>query len=296
MASFTRPAPLSAGAQVRVVAPSSSFNWARYDVGLALLRQRYQVSEGTALFKRNGFLSGDDRDREADLLAALRDPSVRAIVPPRGGYGATRVLPAIPVEEVRAAGKWLVGFSDVTALHALWARAGLYSLHAPMVCSLPEAPATVQERWFALLEGGAPEPLRGLTTVATGRAEGRLFGGNLTVLAALVGTPYFPDLTGTIVALEDVAERPYRLDRMLTTMLQAGVLAGVRGFVLGQFSECEPGPDGVTANDVLFERLGALRVPIAGAAPFGHVRDNTPLLLGAPVVLDAGTGQLDYPR
>ncbi|HEX5660606.1 MAG TPA: LD-carboxypeptidase, partial [Polyangiales bacterium] len=258
MSSFTLPAPLSTGAEVRVVAASSPFDLERYARGVELLRARYAVSEGPALFAKHGFLAGEDEMRLRDLHAALRDEHVRAIVPPRGGYGATRLLPSLDVDAVRRQGKWLVGFSDVTALHAVWARAGLCSLHGPMVCSLPEASAELQRAWFTLLEGGAPPPLTELTQVVGGRAEGRLFGGNLSVLAALVGTPYFPDLTDTVLALEDVGERPYRLDRMLTTMLQAGVLRGVRAVLLGQFTKGEPGAAGVSADDVLAEQLGVL--------------------------------------
>jgi muramoyltetrapeptide carboxypeptidase len=279
---------------VRVVAPSSPFELERYARGFELLSARYKVSEGHSLFTRHGFLAGEDDARLQDLLTALRDEDVRAIVPPRGGYGSTRILPSLPIDEVRAAGKWLVGFSDVTALHALWARAGLCSIHGPMVGSLPEASAELQRSWFALLEGSPPPPLTGLTQVVGGRAEGRLFGGNLSVLAALVGTPYSPDLTDTVLALEDVGERPYRLDRMLTTLLQSGVLQGVRAVILGQFTKCDPGPDGTTAEDVLAEQLGALGVPLLRDAPFGHVPENTPLLFGARAVVDATYGRVDF--
>jgi muramoyltetrapeptide carboxypeptidase len=294
MSPFTRPAPLSNGAHVRVVAASSPFELERYARGVELLRARYTVSEGQALFARHGFLAGEDDARRGDVLAALHAADVSAIVPPRGGYGATRLLPSLPVEAVRDAAKWLVGFSDVTALHALWARAGLCSIHAPNVCSLAEASAALQRAWFALLEGSAPPPLTDLTQVVGGWAEGRLFGGNLTVLASLVGTPYFPDLTDTVLALEDVGERPYRLDRMLTTMLQAGVLRGVRAVILGQFSKCDPGPDGVSAEDVLAEQLGSLGVPLLRDAPFGHIPENTPLLFGARALVDATYGRVDF--
>ncbi|MET0285902.1 MAG: LD-carboxypeptidase [Polyangiales bacterium] len=288
-----RPAPLSPGASLRVVAASSPFERERYVRGLALLRTRYTVSEGRSLFAKRGFLAGDDDLRLHDLRDALGSDA-HAIVPPRGGYGATRLLPSLDVDEVSGASKWLVGFSDVTALHALWARAGLCSIHGPMVCSLPEASVELQRRWFALLEGAPPPPLTELTSVIGGRAEGRLFGGNLSVLAALIGTPYFPDLTDTVLALEDVGERPYRLDRMLTTMLQAGVLTGVRAVILGRFTRCDPGPDGTSADDVLAEQLGSLGVPVVRDAPFGHVHENTPLLLGAHATVDATYGRVDF--
>jgi muramoyltetrapeptide carboxypeptidase len=294
MGSCTRPLPLSRQSGVAVLAASSPFERARYDVGKALLALRYQLSEGPALFARHGFLAGSDDERLHDLLAAIRDPGVHAILPARGGYGATRLLPSLDVAEVQRACKWLVGFSDVTALHAVWARAGLCSILGPMVCSLPEASPELQRAWFALLEGEPPPPLAELTQVVGGRAEGRLFGGNLSVLAALVGTPYFPDLTDTVLALEDVGERPYRLDRMLTTMLQSGVLQGVRAVILGHFTRCDPGPDGTSADDVLAEQLGALGVPLLRDAPFGHVPENTPLLLGAHAIVDATYGRVDF--
>jgi muramoyltetrapeptide carboxypeptidase len=288
MPKFLRPRPLTRDARVAVVAPSSPFDRARFDAGLALLRDRYQPTLASSLFATQGYLAGSDAVRLADLQGALADGEVRAIIPPRGGYGATRLLPALDAASVHASTPWLVGFSDVTALHALWARAGVCSIHGPMVCSLPEASVALREAWFALLEGAAPPPLRGLTCLHPGEAEGRLFGGNLTVLAALVGTPYLPPLEDVVLVLEDVAERPYRLDRMLTTMLQAGFFAGVRGIVLGQFTRCTAGADGISALDVLGERLLPLGIPILADAPVGHVPENWPLLFGATAQL-AGT-------
>ncbi|MDB4973700.1 MAG: muramoyltetrapeptide carboxypeptidase [Myxococcaceae bacterium] len=294
MPTFTRPRPLSPHARVRVVAPSSPFDRARLDAGLALLEPRYRPEPADSLFARRGYLAGEDAARLADLEAALDDPEVLAIVPPRGGYGATRLLPSLSVERVRKHPKWLVGFSDVTALHALWARAGLCSIHGPMVCSLADASLALQTAWFALLEGSAPAPLEGLTCLQTGRAQGRLFGGNLTVLSALVGTPYLPPLEDVVLVLEDVSERPYRLDRMLTTLLQARFFEGVRAVVLGQFTDCQPGPDGLTAADVLSERLGTLGIPLLADAPIGHVPENWPLLFGAHAVVDAARGRVDF--
>lgn len=292
---YPRPAALAPSARVHLIAPSSGFDRARFATGRALLDARYQVSTGAAIFARQGFLAGDDDARLADLEAGLADSEVRALIAARGGYGATRLLPRLDLAAVRRAGKWLVGFSDVTALHAAWARAGLCSLHGAMVCSLSDADPPVREAWFALLEGAPPAPFTDLTCVRAGSAEGRLFGGNLTVLGALAGTPYFPPLDGVVLALEDVGERPYRLDRVLTTLLQTGQLARVRAFVLGAFTEGEPGPDGVRAEDVLAERLGTLGVPVLAGAPFGHVRNNHPLLLGAHARVDAQAGRVDFP-
>jgi muramoyltetrapeptide carboxypeptidase len=281
---------LHAGSLVRVVAPSSPFDGARFDRGLALLQARYRVHLADTLFERAGYLAGRDELRLHSLLEALADPQAQAIVPARGGFGATRLLPQLELETVRRANKWLMGFSDVTALHALWTRAGVCSIHGPMVCSLWEAKPEIQAQWFALLEGQPPEPLVGLSTVHPGRAAGRLFAANLTVLAALAGTPFMPDLSGCVLLLEDVTERPYRLDRALTTLLQAGALDGLRACVLGQFAQCEAGPDGITAEQMFEERLAGLGVPVLGNAPIGHVPDNVPVLVGAEVEVDAEAG------
>jgi muramoyltetrapeptide carboxypeptidase len=288
------PPALEAGSLVCVVAPASPFPRERFDRGLPLVVARYRVTLADGLFEREGFLAGSDDARLAALHGALSDKNVAAVVAARGGYGVTRLLPRLDPGAVRRANKWLVGFSDITALHALWARAGLCSIHGPMVASLWEAEPSTQEAWFRLLEGELPEPLRGLEPVRSGRAEGRLLGGNLTVLGALAGTPFMPDLRGAILLLEDVTERPYRLDRVLTTLLQSGALEGIRGAVLGQFAQCDAGPDGVTALAVLEERLGTRNIPIVANAPVGHVADNHPVLLGAHVQLDADAGTLHF--
>jgi muramoyltetrapeptide carboxypeptidase len=266
----------------------------RFEAGLTLLRTRYRVSLAPDLHARHGYLAGSDAARLAALTDALTDPSVHAIVAARGGYGATRLLGALDPALVKRAARWLVGFSDVTALHALWWRAGVCSVHGPMVCSLVDASDAVHAAWFDVLEGRGPHALEGLTRVVPGVARGPLVGGNLAVLCALVGTPHMPSLRGAVLLLEDVTERPYRLDRMLTQLRDSGALDGLAGVVLGQFTQCDAGPDGVTARDVLVERLAPLGQPMLEGAAVGHVPDNTPVLLGAEVTLDADRGRLSW--
>ena len=292
--SHTRPSALVEGAQVRIFAASSPFDRDRFEQGRALLEGRYRAQLGDAVFARAGFFAGEDTARLADLTTALAAPEVGALIAARGGHGATRLLPRLDPRDVRRAGKWLVGFSDVTALHALWARAGLCSLHGPMVCSLADASMEVRRSWFDVLEGAPPPPLTELTSVHPGSSEGRLFGGNLTVLCALLGTPYFPPLEDVVLLLEDVGERPYRLDRMLTTLLQSGCLGRVRAVVLGAFTEAAPGADGVSCDEVLHERLGKLGVPVLAGARVGHIADNHPLLLGTRARVDGVRGRIDF--
>lgn len=291
---FVAPPALTSGARIAVVAPSSPFDRADFDMGIERLGRRYDVRYGEALFARDGYLAGDDERRARELLEALRDPDVRAIVAARGGYGATRILHRILPREVAGARKLLVGFSDVTALHAAWARAGVRSIHGPMVAALGRCGEDMVDRWVAAVEGTPPDPLTGLRAIRPGEARGPLVGGNLAVLAALVGTAHAPPLDGCVLFLEDVGERPYRVDRMLTTLRHAGWLDRVAAVALGAFTDARPGPDGMDIDQVLEERLGSLAVPVVAGMPAGHVDDNLELPLGAPVRVDGNSGRITF--
>jgi len=285
------PVPfLQPGAEVRVIAPSSAFNVEDLQHGLTLLARRYSVSHAPSLFDRQGYLAGSDDRRLAELQGAIDDPAVSAIFPARGGYGATRLLDALDLRALQARPKLLVGFSDITALHARWTQCGIGSVHGPMVAALGRAGEAQLERVIEAVEGRGVRVLEGLRPLSPGRARGPLLGGNLAVLCSLLGTPFMPDLRGAVLLLEDVGERPYRLDRMLTSLRSSGALRSVAGVLLGAFTNAEPGPDGTTAELVLTERLGSLGVPVLAGAPVGHVDDNTPVPLGALVELDAGSG------
>lgn len=267
-----------------MIAPSGPFDVASFERGVTWLRERYVVSHRDDVTERSGFLAGGDERRASELLEALADPAVDAIVVARGGHGATRILPRIATSAIAAGGKVLIGFSDVTALHAAWARAGLRSIHGPMVATLGRADARLRARWIEAVEGVPPAPVHRLRALARGTAVGPLVGGNLAVLSALVGTPFLPSMAGAIVFLEDVNEAPYRVDRMLTSLRNAGVLSEVAGIALGAFTSGPPDP---AVEAVLAERLGDLGVPVALGLPSGHVDDNLELPLGAPVRIDA---------
>ncbi len=275
-----------------MIAPASPFPEGDFERGVERLRQRYRVSFDPSIFARDGYLAGDDARRAGELRRALTEDGVDAVVAARGGYGATRLLDRIEVADVRP--RLLVGFSDVTALHALFARAGLRSLHASMVAALGRGSDDGLAAWIDAAEGGVPGPFEGLTPVAPGRAEGPLAGGNLAVLHALVGTPYAPPLDGAILFLEEVGEAPYRVDRMLTTLRHAGWLARVAGVAVGQLTRCGPGPDGREISHVIRDRLGDLGVPVATGVPSGHEDENSPLPLGARAILDADRGMLAF--
>ena len=283
------PPPLRPGDTIAVVAPSSPFEHVLGWRGLGFLAERYRLRyDRKALFARRGYLAGDDARRREALAAALADPDVAAILAARGGYGANRFAHGVDFAQLRARPRWIIGFSDVTALHVEASRAGVASLHASHLTSLGRADRHARSGLLEALE----DPLRtrafeGLATVAPGRAEGPLFGGNLTVLhaCAAAGRLVVPD--GAIFFFEDVTERPYRIDRMLTTLAVGGHLSRAAGFLIGDFTQCDPGPDRVTVADVVRERLADLGVPVVTGAPVGHGSVNEPVVVGAPTLLDA---------
>jgi muramoyltetrapeptide carboxypeptidase len=288
---------LACGSLIGVIAPAGPVQAQR----LALVPGLYEAQGWRARIypgcaRRRDYLAGDDDTRLGDLHAALADPEVAAIHCIRGGYGAMRILDRIDADLVRRAAKLLIGYSDITALHALWARQGLASLHAPMAASdllLPGHEAD-REAFFALLRHGL---LAGQTLAPAldhncaalcrpGVAEGPLIGGNLSLVAALLGTSWAWDARGAILFLEDVNEEPYRVDRLLTQLRLAGVLDAAAGFVLGSFTE-EASPTGL-----LQQMLGGLGKPVLAGWPGGHGTPNRPLPLGLRVRLDAQAGSL----
>lgn len=243
---------------------------------------------------QQGYLAGPDEQRLADLHAALADDEVAAIHALRGGYGCLRILAGVDAALVRRVRKPLIGYSDLTALHALWAREGAPSLHAPMAASdliRPER-ETDRQALFDVLRSGlpagtvlAPELLPGGLRVA-GIATGRLVGGNLSLVSTLLGTPWAWDARGALLFLEEVGEATYRVDRLLAHLRLAGVLDAAAGFVLGSFTQAD---DPAAELRDAFERLGK---PVLGGWPSGHGTPNRPLPLGVRATLDATAGTL----
>ena len=283
------PPALRRGDLVHVVAPSSPFEPVLGWRGLAALRDRYRVRFDRGMFTRTGYLAGSDARRAGELRRALLDPEVRAIVAMRGGYGASRYADALPWEALARGPKWIVGFSDVTALHVEAARVGVASIHGPHVTALGRrSDRLARDELFATLESPAVKrSFEGLESVVPGRAEGPLFGGNLTLVHACATTGRLAPPRGAVLFLEDVTERPYRIDRMLTTLVRGGHLREVSAVVLGDFTECGPGPDRVTVGHVIRDTLGVLGVPVVAGLPCGHDRRNVPLVLGAHTLVDA---------
>jgi muramoyltetrapeptide carboxypeptidase len=245
------------------------------------------------LFQRDGFLAGPDARRLEELHAAFADREARAVIAARGGYGLTRIAHAIGAECLREDPKWIVGFSDVTALHVEAQRAGLASLHAHNVAGLGRSDQEGRKEWIrALEEPNEPRRFEGLTVWTGGSARGPIVGGNLTVLFTCAAAGRLSIPRGAIWFLEDVGEAPYRVDRMLSALIASGTLDVLGGVLVGDFTDAVPGRHGVPVEQVLRERLAELAIPVLAGFPAGHGRRNVPIHLGMTAVLDGASGSV----
>ena len=292
------PPPLGAGARVALVAPAGPLRGeADVERGVANARALgWEPIVGRHVLRREGYFAGRDDERLADLNAALRDDAVDGVWCLRGGYGAMRLLPALDYDALVRRPKALIGFSDVTALHAaVGRRTGLVTFHGPVARGVlaTSSAASLRAAVAAHADGCGVAP--DARVLRAGEASGRLVGGNLALLAALVGTPYAPDLAGGILVLEDVNEAVYRVDRMLRQLRLAGMLDAVRGLVFGQCTDCPAeSDDGARQlDDVLAELADELAIPCLAGVPVGHVDEQWTIPLGAAAVLDAAAGRLD---
>jgi muramoyltetrapeptide carboxypeptidase len=306
-----KPPRLQAGDTVGVVAPATA-TFER--VELDIVRESLEalgltVRLGAHVMSRFGSLGGADADRAADMNAFFADADVKAIVPTRGGWGSSRLLPRLDYDAIRRNPKVVLGYSDITALlNGIHARTGLVTFHGPngggrwdehsldwmrRVIFGGDAitfanPKTENDR-------NVLAQIEHRTVVITpGRARGRLLGGNLTVLTSILGSPFVPDFDGAILFLEDTGEAYYRIDRMMTQLALAGVLGRIRGFVFGTCAECSPGEGyaSFTLGDILQDHIGSLGIPAWQGAMIGHGMPQWTLPVGLAVEIDAGAGTL----
>ncbi|MEG3851171.1 LD-carboxypeptidase [Microcoleus sp. herbarium19] len=295
---------LQPGDLLRVISPSGTLReLSNFERGVEIWKSRgYRVELSPGFDDRWGYLAGSDENRVRQLADALSDPNCRGILCARGGFGSTRLLEKGKVGKAKNSqfptpdshsSKWLIGFSDITAL--LWnqSKLGIWGVHGPLLTTLGLEPDWSVDRLFDCIEGRPLPPLSGKGW-GGGKASGRLFPANLTVASHLLGTPYQPDLTGVILAFEDVSEAPYRVDRMLTAWRMAGAFAGVRGIALGRFSRCEVDPSvpSFSIEEVLRDRLLDLNIPVVSDLPFGHDGVNAALPVGITAHLDGDSGEL----
>jgi len=292
---WARPRAVKRGDLVGVCAPASAVEPERLHAGASALRAlgfEVRVTEGATA--RSGFTAGSAELRLRELHALFADPDVAAIVCARGGAGCGWLLPALDPALLRANHKPFVGYSDITLLHLYLGRLRLVSLHGPMVAHDLDTGAFHRASllWALTGEGGPYATEEGeLETLRAGAAEGRLRGGCLSLLAAAAGTPWaLEPHEDTILFVEDVDEKPYRIDRMLFQLRQSGALNGVRGIVFGDMQGCAPRMEhDFTLEDVIRQALSGLDVPIALGLSSGHTRSpNVTLPLGVRVRLSCG--------
>ncbi len=305
------PGRLNAGDTIGIVAPASAPPDPKsVDCSVAALeRLGFKVNLAPNVRKRWGFLAGSDRDRANDLMGMFTDRKVKAILCVRGGYGASRLLPLLDYQAIRANPKIFIGYSDITSLHcAFLVKANLVSFHGPMLNSdfvkkdMPDF--TLVSFLKTLMQPSAPGSIcdgyrrKTVKVLRGGVASGPLRGGNITLVCAALGTPYQPEFRGRILFFEDVDEAPYRFDRMLTQLLNAGLLQQVAGVAIGINAGCKD-PKAAkakeyrqTLEDVFRERLLPLKVPIVVGLPFGHIPLNATLPVGVRATLDAVKGDL----
>jgi muramoyltetrapeptide carboxypeptidase len=295
---LTKPRPLRSGDRVAIVAPASPCALDEFEAGVAEIRRLgFEPVWEPTVFDRDRYVAGAAETRAAAIRAALVDETVRAIVGVRGGYGSVQVLPWLDPADVRRARKPVVGYSDLTSLLTfVTGRCGVVAFHGPTVAGrLERGPAAYDEITLvrALTTVAPLGPLRapGLEVFRSGEASGVLAGGNLTQLAASMGTPFaFDPPAGAVLFLEDVNERPYRLDRLWTQLRLAGIIGRASAIVFGEFPGCdEPGGD-VRGTDTLARLVRAFPGPVLFGFPSGHTAGaamTLPLGVRARVVTGA---------
>ena len=297
-----RPPALTPGARIALLAPAGPLAPGAVERAVARVREwGFEPVEGRFVHGRHGYLAAPDELRAADFNAALRDDSIDAIWCLRGGYGTMRILDALDWDALARRPKAVIGFSDNTALHLAIQRLGIVSFHGPHPATVelnPFSRAGLARQLQSAEAAGVlpfPEGEECAEAVTPGAAEGRLVGGNLSLVAATLATPYAIDAEGAILFLEEVAEPAYRVDRLLSQLRLSGVLRSVAGIAVGAFTESPDleADDVPLAEEVLRDRLGDLGVPVALGFPFGHVEDNWTLPLGVRARLDAGAGTLE---
>jgi muramoyltetrapeptide carboxypeptidase len=299
---------LRAGDTIAIVAPARGVNLEQLQRVKQVLEQRgYRVKHASDIGRRYGYLAGTDERRAEELMQAFLDPEVKAVFPFTGGYGTTRILERLDYAAIAANPKILIGFSDITGLHlALQAKAPIISFHSPNPdggWGREQGMNPYAERWlWRAIEAipnsaetgftyDVPDPTEALTAMRPGKAAGRLTGGNLSLVAALMGTPFEIQTEGRVVFLEDVHEAPYRIDRYLSQLRLAGKLREPAAVVLGQFTDAgEHDEDGLTMEQVMRDYFQDAPYPVITNFPAGHVSYNATLPIGAMVEVDADRG------
>lgn len=279
---------------MRVIAPASPFDRGRFDKGVRVLEELgFRVSWRPDVFTANGYLAGDDERRAQELTEAFADPEVKGIVCARGGYGTPRLLGRLDFAALVKDAKVFVGFSDVTALLLAFHRAGMVTFHGPMTTGRMAETGLSRDDVDSFVRTIGDAKPAGVVgegrVVVAGDVEGPLVGGNLALLAALCGTPWAPLAKGAILFLEEVGEKPYRVDRLLTQLEHSGVLGEAAGIAFGRFSGCEnPADPSQKVDELLAAFAKRIGKPAVTGLPIGHDGENRTVPVGVRARLSGG--------
>ena len=308
--SILKPPRLKPGDTIALITPGSYITEQEKEESINNLRGLgFNVTYSDRLMQKNGYFSATDEERAADLNEMFKRKDVQGIMCARGGYGCARILPFLDYDLIEDNPKVLIGFSDVTALqYAILKNSNLITFHGPVSISTFSS-FSIRNFKSVLLDPTEELDLEnshtdnnynpyGITVIADGKAEGELVGGNLSIVTSLIGTEYDIDFSGKIIFLEEFLEEPYRVDRMLTQMIQAGKFENATGIALGVFKLCEPNKTNPAFNssfslmDVLKDRLGKLGIPVIYGLSFGHIADKFTLPFGIKAELNSDTKQI----
>lgn len=284
------PEPLKKGDTIAIVAPAGPVKIERVEGAEKILRQQgYVPVVFPTVYEKNGQFSGTVEERLRDMKEALTNPGIRAVICARGGYGAVHILDSLSALPLERDPKWVVGFSDISAIHGLMASKGIASIHGPMALHISRGLSEPENVvFFDMLKGKYPEyTFQPDTNNHIGHAEGKLVGGNFSVIEGLINTPYNLIEPGTILFLEDVGEEIYKLQRMMYQMKLSGVLPNLKGLLLGRFTDSPEGENFDTVEEMMSDLLSEYpELPVAFNIPVGHIRHNSPMIVSSRATLD----------
>jgi len=286
------PRPLSVGDRIAILSPAGIIKPQLVYNCLPVLADRGWVPYvGGNTFNRFATYAGTDEERYYDFETALLDPDTRAILCSRGGYGAVHLLERLDRLPLRDDPKWIIGYSDISALHALMTRHGIMSIHAPMAKHISNFNGRDEDsrRLFEILSGSVPDVRTGGHQLnRCGEAEGMLVGGNLAVIAGLLSTPFDVIRPGRILFIEDIAEPIYKTERILYTLKLSGVLSSLAGLIVGRFTDYAPDRGSRTMEEMIARMTADYDYPVAYNFPVGHVDHNVPMVCSSMVSLKVG--------
>lgn len=280
------PPYLKPGDRIRIISPAGKVQKDKILPGIELLQDEgYEVLIGKHVFDKHFQYAGTDQQRANDLQEAINDPVTKAILCARGGYGTVRIIEKLDFSALLKSPKWLIGFSDVTVLHAVLNKLGLASIHGSMPGFFLENKKTTRS-FLSLVEllssGRSQSEVAGHQLNRKGNCAGELVGGNLSLLYSLQGTPWQLDTSGKILIIEDVGEYLYHLDRMMQNLKMTGQLRNLTGIVIGGFTEMKDNesPFGKSANEIILEAVSDYNFPVCFDFPVGHIPKNLAVMLG----------------